>query len=196
LRYIPLETRLVGSMSRPTLRGAKSAVERRVVHLVTRTGKWRDKVIGELAPTYAGRRVLEIGSGRQDLGENAYSMKDLFPATCDFVQSDVNPEFGHLVVDMLTMEDTEEWDAILCLSVLEHVPHFWETIPRLHAALRPGGQLFVSVPTVFPYHDEPHDYYRFTEYGVRLMLSDFRHLDVRRNGARRLPFTILAIATK
>jgi SAM-dependent methyltransferase len=186
----------MANMSRPSLKKAKSATERRVVHLVTRTGKWRNKIIGELAPAYAGRRVLEIGSGRQDLGENAYSMKDLFPPTCEFIQSDVNPDFGHRVVDMITMEDKDEYDAILCLSVLEHVPHFWEAIPRLHDALRPGGRLFVSVPTVFPYHDEPHDYYRFTEYGVRLLLSDFEQLDVRVNGPRRLPFTILAIATK
>jgi SAM-dependent methyltransferase len=180
----------------PSLKKIKSATERRVVHLVTRTGKWRNQIIGEVAPSYAGRRVLEIGSGRQDLGANAYSMKDLFPATCEFIQSDVNPDFGHLVVDMTTMEDKDEYDAILCLSVLEHVPNFWDAIPRLHQALRPGGQLFVSVPCVFPYHDEPQDYYRFTEYGVRRMLSEFQHLDIRVNGARRLPFTIIAIATK
>ena len=179
-----------------SLKRAKSAIERRVVHLVTRTGKWRDKIVGEIAPTYAGRKVLEIGSGRQDLGTDAYSMKDLFPPTCDFIQSDANPDFGHLVVDITTMEDKDEYDAILCLSVLEHVPNFWEAIPRLHRALKPGGQLFVSVPCNFPYHDEPHDYYRFTEYAVRMLMSDFATLDVHRNGMRRVPFTIIGIGTK
>ena len=177
-------------------RKTKLAIERRLAHLVTRSGKWRTKIIGELAPVLAGGRVLEIGSGRQDLGTNAYSMKDTFPATCDFVQSDVNPDFGHLIVDITAMEYEEEFDTILCLSVLEHVGNFWEAIPRLHHTLRPGGRLIISVPCNFPYHDEPKDYYRFTAHGVRLLLSDFQEVDVRHRGLRRLPFTVVAIATK
>lgn len=183
-------------MPRPTMKQAKLAAERRLAHLVFRSGKWRTKIIGEMAPAYAGRRVLEIGSGRQDLGTNAYSMKDVFPPTCEFIQSDINPDYGHLVVDMTTMKEEDEYDAILCLSVLEHVPNFWEALPRLHQALRPGGCLFLSVPCIFPYHDEPADYYRFTEHGTRMLLSDFAEVDLRHHGARRLPFTILAVATK
>lgn len=183
-------------MPRLSLRKAKLATERRLAHVITRSGKWRTKIIGELTPKLAGGRVLEIGSGRQDLGTNAYSMKDTFPTSCDFIQSDVNPEFGHRIVDITTMEIKEEFDTILCLSVLEHVENFWDAIPRLHQALRPGGLLIISVPCNFPYHDEPRDFYRFTAHGVRFLLRDFETVDVRSRGLRRLPFTILGIATK
>lgn len=43
-------------------------------------------------------------------------------------------------------------DLILCLDVLEHLINPWETIRRLDALLKPGGQWIISVPNVRNYH--------------------------------------------
>ncbi|QDS91042.1 hypothetical protein EC9_52610 [Rosistilla ulvae] len=41
----------------------------------------------------------------------------------------------------------------------------------------------MSVPFVFELHDAPHDYWRFTEFGLRHLLSDFHNVQIsRRNG--------------
>lgn len=178
------------------LASAKSAAERRVGGMVFGSRDWLAKRIAEVAPSLAHGKVLEIGSGRNDLGADAYSLKPKFPNTCDFVQSDFNPEFGHLVVDVTTMDFEDEYDAIVCMSVLEHVDRFWEAIPRMRRALKPGGRLILSVPMNFPYHDEPGDYYRFTVHGVRFLLREFSDVQVRYRGPRRLPFTVFAIAQK
>jgi SAM-dependent methyltransferase len=94
------------------------------------------------------------------------------------------------------MDFDAEWDLILCVSVLEHVSDFKAAAQRIHRALRPGGRAVVVAPMCFPYHDEPHDYWRFTVHGVRDMLRDFESVDVRSRGPRRLPFTTLAIARR
>ncbi|HEX5365469.1 MAG TPA: methyltransferase domain-containing protein [Acidimicrobiales bacterium] len=141
-------------------------------------------------------RILEIGSGRQDMGEDAYSFRRLFDGGNEFVQSDLDPAYGHLVVDVTTMDFVEEWDVILCVSVLEHVPDFTAAVGRIHRALRPGGRAVVVAPMCFPYHDEPHDYWRFTAHGLRHVLAGFDAVDVRSRGPRRLPFTSLAVARK
>jgi 2-polyprenyl-3-methyl-5-hydroxy-6-metoxy-1,4-benzoquinol methylase len=164
--------------------------------LVFGSRNWLRDQVEELAPAFANKRVLEIGSGRTDYGLDAYSMHRHFPTTTDFVRSDINPEFGHLVVDITTMEYESAYDLILCCSVLEHVPKFWRAIAPLHRALRPGGTLVVSTPMMFPYHDEPNDYYRFTTYGLQNLLSDFSYVSVRHRGLRRLPFAVMAIAEK
>ena len=54
----------------------------------------------------------------------------------------------------------------------------------------------IVAPMCFPYHDEPHDYWRFTVHGVRHIFRDFATVDVRSRGPRRLPFTSLAIARR
>jgi SAM-dependent methyltransferase len=152
--------------------------------------------VGELASGLRSARILEIGSGRQDMGEDAYSFRRLFDDSNEFVQSDVDPAHGHLVVDVTSMDFDAEWDLILCVSVLEHVPDFQEAVRRILRALRPGGRAVIVAPMCFPYHDEPHDYWRFTVHGVRDMLRDFASVEVRSRGPRRLPFTTLAIAQR
>ena len=112
------------------------------------------------------------------------------------VVDDDESDEHHLVVDVTTMEYDSEWDLILCVSVVEHVPDFRAAARRIHRALRPGGRAVIVAPMCFPYHDEPHDYWRFTVHGVRHMLSDFSTVKVRSRGPQRLPFTTLAIAQK
>lgn len=171
-------------------------VERRIGHLVFGSRRWVESQLGELAAELHSARILEIGSGRRDIGEDAYSFRQLFDASNEFVQSDVEPAHGHLVVDVTSMDYDAEWDLILCVSVLEHVPHFQEAARRIHRALRPGGRAVIVAPMCFPYHDEPHDYWRFTVHGVRDMLRDFASVDVRSRGLRSLPFTTLAVARR
>jgi SAM-dependent methyltransferase len=178
------------------LSAIKSSAERRAAHVVFSSRRWLQRRVSDLAPGFADADVLEIGSGRTDLGSDAYSMRRLFPASTHFVKSDVNPTFGHLQIDITTMEVESAYDLILCLSVFEHVRDFWAAPPRLHRALRPGGTLLLSTPMMFPYHDEPDDYYRFTSYGLREVLRGFNEVEVRHRGARRLPFAVLAIARK
>lgn len=172
---------------------ARAALERKLGHLVFGSRRWLEREVRLLAGQRSEARVLEIGSGRQDMGEDAYSMRDLFPPTAEFVQSDVNPDFGHRVIDITTMDIAEEFDVILCLSVLEHIPTFQEAPPRLYRALCPGGVLMVSTPMCFPYHDEPADYWRLTEHGMRAVLAPFDRVEVRHRGVRRLPFTVMGL---
>jgi SAM-dependent methyltransferase len=171
-------------------------VERRAGRVIFGSRKWVEAQLADLAGELRSARILEIGSGRQDMGEDAYSFRHLFDDSNEFVQSDVDPDHGHRVVDVTTMEFVDEWDVILCVSVVEHVPDFVAAAGRIHRALRPGGRAVVVAPMCFPYHDEPHDYWRFTVHGVRHMLAEFESVDVRSRGPRRLPFTSLAIARK
>jgi SAM-dependent methyltransferase len=171
-------------------------IERRAGHVIFGSRKWVEGQLAELSAGLRSARILEIGSGRQDMGKEAYSFRRLFDVSNEFVQSDVDPRHGHLVVDVTTMEFQDEWDIILCVSVVEHVPDFVAAAGRIHRALRPGGRAVIVAPMCFPYHDEPHDYWRFTVHGVRYMLRDFDDVEVRSRGPRRLPFTTLAIARK
>lgn len=174
----------------------RRTAERRAGRLIFGSRKWVEAQLSGLTGELRSARILEIGSGRQDMGEDAYSFRHLFDDSNEFVQSDVDPSYGHAVVDVTTMTFDEEWDLILCVSVVEHVPDFHAAARRIHRALRPGGRAVFVAPMCFPYHDEPHDYWRFTVHGVRHMLSDFESVDVRSRGPQRLPFTTLAIARK
>jgi SAM-dependent methyltransferase len=172
------------------------SVQRSVWGLVFGSRHWVNRQVGSVAETVHGSKILELGSGRRDRGADAYSMRSLFDSSNEFVQSDVVPEYGHAIVDATTMEFDAEFDVILCSSVLEHVYDCRAAVERIHRALKPGGRALISVPHLFPYHDEPEDFWRFTEYAVRRLLAEFSAVEIKHRGPRRLPLTLFVIATK
>ena len=80
--------------------------------------------------------------------------------------------------------------------MLEHVYNFEAAVDRIHRALKPGGRAVIVVPVFYPYHDEPYDYWRFTEHALRRLLAAFSSLDLRWRGLRQAPFAYFALATK
>jgi SAM-dependent methyltransferase len=158
--------------------------------------RWRNRQLRRFAAAVRGQRILEIGSGRPGRDGEGQSVRSIFDPSNDFLQTDIVPAFGHRILDVTTMELHEEFDIIICLNVLEHVYDFQAAVQRIYRALRPGGKTVIHVPFVYPYHDEPHDYWRFSEHALRLMLSDFRHLDLETRGVSKIPISVLAVATK
>lgn len=57
-------------------------------------------------------------------------------------------------------------DAVFLFEVLEHVPETEKVLSEICRVLRPGGEFYISVPFIYPIHDAPNDYWRFTQYGI------------------------------
>ena len=45
-------------------------------------------------------------------------------------------------------------------------------IAEMKRVLKPGGKLLLTTRFVFPLHDVPNDYFRFTKYGLQHLLKD------------------------
>ena len=65
------------------------------------------------------------------------------------------------------------FDVVLCTEVLEHIPEPQRAIDEMYRVLRPGGTLLLTTRFLFPIHDAPHDYFRFTKYGLRHLMRAF-----------------------
>lgn len=70
------------------------------------------------------------------------------------------------------------FDVVLCTEVLEHVPEPQRAIDEMFRVLKPGGTLLLTTRFLFPIHDAPHDYFRFTKYGLRHLLRRFEILEL------------------
>ncbi len=73
-------------------------------------------------------------------------------------------------VDALPFADNE-FDTVLCTEVLEHVPNAWNGFSEIARVLKPGGYAIVTVPFLMPTHEAPHDYYRYTRFGLTYQLE-------------------------
>lgn len=62
-------------------------------------------------------------------------------------------------------------DGVLSTQTLEHVPNPTRIINEWARVLRPGGYLLLTVPFIWPEHEMPFDFQRYTTNGLRLMLE-------------------------
>ncbi len=70
-------------------------------------------------------------------------------------------------------------DVVLCTQVLEHIPDPVAVIGEIRRVLKAGGTLLLSVPSIFPQHGSPGDYWRFMPQGLEWILRDFRSVSVK-----------------
>lgn len=88
-------------------------------------------------------------------------------------------------------------DAAVCLEVAEHVSNPQRLLSEINRVLKPGGLLFISVPFLYPIHDAPHDFQRFTCHGLRSIVetSGLEVLDIRsKAGSVRIAGTLACLA--
>lgn len=108
-----------------------------------------------------GSLILNIGSGVHRYRRDVINL-DIFPY-----------EGVDVVADATALpfpEDTA--DAMLCVAMLEHVPNPQKVVDEMLRVLKPGGQAYVFVPFVYPFHASPNDFYRWSHEGLRHLLRN------------------------
>jgi SAM-dependent methyltransferase len=92
------------------------------------------------------------------------------------------------------------FDHVLLVEVLEHVPDPAALLLELRRVLRQGGTLLMTVPWSARLHHLPHDYSRFTRYRLRDMLAAAGFSDVevaeRGNDIAVIANTLLVLAVR
>jgi SAM-dependent methyltransferase len=60
-----------------------------------------------------------------------------------------------------------------CLSIvtLEHVQQPQRVVCEMARSLAPGGRMLIVAPHEWEEHQQPHDYFRYTRYGLELLLT-------------------------
>ncbi len=126
----------------------------------------RRKLDEKVAPHASEVKTLEVGA----YGKSSYGR--FFP---NRIGLDVRPGVGVDIVGSvyeLPFED-ESFDIVLCMVVMEHLEDPQSAIAEMKRVLKPNGKILVSVPFLFPIHDSPGDYWRFTKYGFKILFKDW-----------------------
>ncbi len=140
--------------------------------------------------------IVEFGSMQVESGQ-PNDLRRLF-AGREFLGTDLRSGPGvDRVEDLraLSFADGEVGTA-LCLDTLEHCADPRGACRELHRALCPGGLCVISSVMFFPVHGYPHDYWRFTPEGLRLLLEPFDDVWAGGVGHPELPMQVVAVAGK
>jgi SAM-dependent methyltransferase len=73
-------------------------------------------------------------------------------------------------------------DSIVAFQIMEHLKEPAHFISECHRILKTGGTTFITVPFSWHLHEEPYDYYRFTEFGLRHLLekAGFKDIEIKK----------------
>ncbi len=63
------------------------------------------------------------------------------------------------------------FDAAINMVTLEHVCDPARAIHELARTLKPGARILFAIPQDWEVHQAPHDYFRYTRYGIRHLLQ-------------------------
>jgi SAM-dependent methyltransferase len=94
-------------------------------------------------------------------------------------------------VHHLPMIGDAMFDVVLCTEVLEHLHSPHEAIAEFRRILKPGGMLILSTRFVFPLHETPVDYFRYTRYGLEFLLKEFEIVELKEETNTMETFAVL-----
>ncbi len=112
--------------------------------------------------------ILDIGAGKQEirsflLDNSRYISLDYYHTATEwyYVRPDFFADGQQLPIA------TQCINTVLLLDVLEHLPDPEACILEIQRVLHPNGKLVLQVPFLYPLHDAPFDFHRWTTFGLR-----------------------------
>jgi SAM-dependent methyltransferase len=126
-----------------------------------------ERSIALLAPELKGV-IIDVGCGERPY-ESYFSHAQKMIG-CDF-NAKRGPVDFECPAHNIPMPD-ESVDGVLCTEVLEHVPDPMAVWREFHRLLRPRGKVLLTTPMYWPSHEEPYDFYRYPEFGMRRLAAE------------------------
>ncbi len=181
-------------------------LRRWILHFETRIEEEVARFASSLPP---GARVLDAGAGE---GQYARHFSAHRYTAIDLGIGDAAWNYAGLdcIGDLERLPFAPgRFDACLNVVTLEHVKQPGLVVKELSRSLRLGGVLLLVAPHEWEEHQQPHDYWRFTRYGLRLLLEQagFEEIEIEPAGGffrllarrlaqapRMLPFPLNALA--
>ncbi len=126
-----------------------------------------EEQIRRFAPSLKGR-LLDVGAGK------VLRYKNLCTNITEYQTLERDASYGADIVgnaEAIPVPDAS-YDSVLCTQVLEHLPHPQKAVAEMFRILRPGGYCLLTAPQTNELHDEPYDFFRYTNHGFRVVFED------------------------
>lgn len=140
-------------------------------------------------------RVLELGTMRWEPNRPSHH-RAWAPHASAYLMSDIaaGPDVDVIADahDLAPFADGE-FDAVIAVSLLEHLRRPWLAAHAIARILAPGAAVYIGTHQCFPLHGYPNDYYRFSASALETLFGyDAGLLDV--VTGYQYPATIMAPA--
>lgn len=146
---------------------------------------YKDFIDGKMLLLSKQKMVLDIGGGEplsKWLAPYRTLFKDVVYKSFDYDASTGADVVGD--IHAIPLPD-DSVDAIICASVLEHVRDPLRAMAELKRILKPGGSIFLYVPSIYPYHARKGAYpdvWRFFDDTMQILFEGFAQVEIAKRG--------------
>jgi SAM-dependent methyltransferase len=124
-----------------------------------------------------GALVLDAGAGispyRHHFDHLRYESSDFGEVDKDYAQ-DLT-----YVCDLASVPvDDGRFDLVVLTQVLEHLAEPLTVLEEMHRIVRPGAQIWASCPLYYEEHEQPYDFYRYTQFALRRLFDEAGFADI------------------
>lgn len=128
---------------------------------------------------YITGKVLDVGAGSFDRYQELFTVDS-------YARMEI--EAGPGIDAVGTAYDIpfpdNSFDSVISTQVFEHLARPIDAAKEMYRVLKPGGHALASVPQTNELHEEPHDYFRYTNHGLKILFEDagFTILEMEKRG--------------
>lgn len=126
----------------------------------------RPRIAAFLQKYATDKKTLDVGCGTALYGGLFPNRTTLDVAAREGIPVDIIAD-AH---DLSVIPDAS-YEVVLCTEVLEHLHTPSKALSEFHRILAPGGRLILTTRFIYPLHDVPGDYYRYTKYGLKHLVT-------------------------
>jgi SAM-dependent methyltransferase len=132
--------------------------------------------------------LVDIGCGRQPYKKELVKKVEKYIGI-DHPKTSQKYKYGekpNILADAINIPlPAKHSDIISMISVLEHLPEPGKALKEAARITKPKGTLILVAPQNYPLHDSPHDFFRYTRYGLKKLLNEagFRIIKVKSLGS-------------
>jgi SAM-dependent methyltransferase len=131
-----------------------------------------EQVLEYAAGRYARGRLLDVGCGSKPW-RGLFAQHVDEHVGIDFVPSERDPTAVDIVAGAYDIPlPDDDADTVLMTSVLEHLEEPERGIAEAYRLVKPGGHLILTAPFIWPIHEAPRDFFRYSPYGLQYLLEE------------------------
>ncbi len=116
-------------------------------------------------------KLLDIGCGTKPY-EQYLSVHQYIGVEIDTERSRTTSKADFFYDGRRTPFSDGEFDSVLANEVFEHVFNPTEFLSEVNRILKIDGKFLLTVPFVWDEHEQPHDYARYTSFGLKHILQE------------------------
>jgi len=128
---------------------------------------------------YISLHAASLNSPLLDVGCGSMPYRDLFTQIIDYHGLEISQrhsDFQNYATfwcdGKVIPLSNSTYQSVLCSQVLEHSANSSLTLLEINRILVVGGHLLLTMPFIWPEHEKPFDFQRFTSFGIKSHLND------------------------